>query len=256
MASSQLVLHRGGRLVEYDELAAVKAPPPEGRWYPLSHVRVLDAATSTLKEAGYEVKGRKLGLSKDNAQFFGTLDLATPLATGVSLAVGVRNSINRTFPIGLIGGSRTFVCDNLAFRSDLMMVKRKHTLHGERRFNADIAQAVMNLGTFKDAEAQRIGRLMELELAPEVADSLMLRALQKGVINTHQILKVVHEWHQPSFDEFGPRTGWSLFNAFTRVLADRSVSNPQEFSLQTMRLHSLFEPPRDTAAEPQTALAT
>ena len=36
MATSSLVLHRGAQPVTEEELRQFRAPPPEGRWYPVS----------------------------------------------------------------------------------------------------------------------------------------------------------------------------------------------------------------------------
>ena len=54
----------------------------------------------TLRGAGYEVRAEKYALARSDARFFGVLDLATPLAEGVSLSVGVRNSVDKSFPLG------------------------------------------------------------------------------------------------------------------------------------------------------------
>src|SRR5204863_10129851 len=108
--------------------------------------------------AGYGVIRERLGVTGDGHRFFGTLDLSTPLAEGIALAVGIRNSTDKTFPLGFTAGSRVFVCDNLAFRSELM-VRRKHTLHGERSFGNAIAGAVTALGSFRDTEGRRIAAM-------------------------------------------------------------------------------------------------
>jgi hypothetical protein len=239
MADSQLLLHCGARLVEEDELRQVKAPPPEGRWYPLPHTRVLDVAKQTLGDAGYQVRAQKLALSRGDARFFGTLDLATNLASGVSLAVAIRSSVDKSFPLGFCAGNRVFCCDNLAFRSELL-VKRKHTVNGEARFTTAIAEAVTQLGDFQEMESQRIRTMMHAELSSERADSLILRAFEKGIVTTLDLPRVLHEWRNPSYGEFEDRTEWSLFNAFTTVLARRAIKQPQAHALQTMRLNALL----------------
>lgn len=244
MVASNLCLHRGARLVNPEELRSFPAPPPEGRWFPVAHHRVLDRVAETLHEAGYAVQNQQLALSGDNARFFGTLDLATPLIPGVSLAVGIRNSVDKSFPLGFCAGNRVFVCDNLAFRSELM-VRRKHTRNGERNFGNAIANAVTSLKQFKDMEEERIRLLMNTELRSEVADSLILRAFENGMLSIHHLPRVIQEWREPSFEEFQPRTAWSLLNAFTTVLRDRAQKNPAQFAVQTMRLNSLVEPRAD-----------
>lgn len=245
VASSSLVVHAGGRLVDPDELAGVKAPPPEGRWRPVSHIDVLNRVKDTLAEASYKVRTQKLALSKDNAKFFGTLDLETALSSGVSLAVGIRNSIDRSIALNFCAGSHVFCCDNMAFRSDLL-VRKKHTQFGEQRFAQAIAEAVARLGGFKDQEAARIRLMMHRELTSDQADALILRAFEKGILGAHHLPGVIKEWRKPSFEEFEPRTAWSLLNAFTTTLGERAIKQPHRYAVQTMRLSNLLQPPEET----------
>jgi hypothetical protein len=135
------------------------------------------------------------------------------------------------------------------------MVKRKHTVNGEARFSTAIAEAVASLGQFRVMEAERIKRMMWTELDDELADALILRAFEKGIINSHQLPHVLREWRQPTFDEFEERTAWSLFNAFTTILGRKAVGQPQAHALQTMRLNSLIVP-QALATEARYELAT
>jgi hypothetical protein len=238
---SDLMLHAGGRLATLDELRDCKTPPPEGRWHPVSHVRVLDTVKETLRGAGYVIKSEKYGLARADARFFGVIDLDTPLAHGTGLSVGVRNSVDRSFPLGFAAGSRVFVCDNLAFRSELL-VRRKHTLNGMRAFGTAIGSAVASLTSFKEAEADRIRRMAETELTPAMASHVILTAFRRGIISSLQLPHVCRAWEEPPHDDFLPRTAWSLFNAFTEVLKPRAVAAPQQFVAQTIRLNGLMLP--------------
>src|SRR5436309_1851129 len=144
MATSTLVLHCGGQEVTVEDLRAVRVPERTRTWAPVSHLRVLETALGSLKDCSYQVQRTRLALAKDGARFFATLDLTDPLVTGVTLAVGLRNSLDKTFPMGFCAGSRVFCCDNLCFRADLL-IRRKHSPNGAARFADDIARAVMNL---------------------------------------------------------------------------------------------------------------
>ncbi len=241
-AQSALVLHRGARQVSVDELNEVKAPAAVGRWFPLAHTAVLGRVKETLAEAGFEVKREALARSKLDARFFGVLDLGTPLSAGVSLSVGVRNSFDKSFPLGFCAGSRVFVCDNLAFRSELL-VKRKHTRHGERRFANDIAGAVVKLNQFREDEGRRIAAMKVTDVTGDRADSLILSAFEKGIVTTPHLPKLIREWREPKHEEFADRTYWSLFNAFTSALGDRARANPHLYATLTMRLSAHLMPP-------------
>ena len=182
---------------------------------------------------------------KGEAQrFFGTLDLTTELTPDgvVTLAIGLRSSYDQSFPLGFCAGARVFVCDNLAFRSELM-VKRKHTLNGAARFSSDIAQAVMSLASFKEAETLRIQELQQAELSDTQAESFMLRAcVQRGIISQRQLPLVFREWHEPGHEAFQARTAWSLLNSFTTVLRNLQQKNPADLAHRTMRLHAMLAP--------------
>src|SRR3954466_736406 len=109
MATSSLILHCGGREVSRKDLDAVEVPPATSTWFPISHGCVLDRTVETLNQAGFEVARSQLGLTRHGTRFFATLDLQTPVVPGVSLAVGLRNSIDRSLPIAFCAGSRVMV---------------------------------------------------------------------------------------------------------------------------------------------------
>ena len=109
----------------------------------------------SLHGAGFEIRRLRFAVARRDARMFATMDLETSLARGVSLAVGIRNSTDKSLPLGFCAGSRVFVCDNLAFRSELL-VHRKHTRFGEERFQEEICEAVTALDQFRVAEAARI----------------------------------------------------------------------------------------------------
>jgi hypothetical protein len=123
MATSSLCLHRGAIEVDRHMLSTFEAPPPSGRWYPLKHSHVVQKVCDTLEASGYQIARERIAVVRDGHRMFGTLDLSATLVSGVTLAVGIRNSTDKSFPLGFCAGNRVFVCDNLSFRSELL-VKR------------------------------------------------------------------------------------------------------------------------------------
>ena len=220
MSSGTLILHKGARPVERSELQLVEAPPPTETWFPIRHSHVLETVEQTLGNAGFGIVRSQYGLSQDNARFFGTLDLSTPITEGVSLTVGVRNSTDKTFPIGLVAGSRVFVCDNLAFNSEIY-VSKKHTRFGKDRFDEGISQALTALGQFRQVEALRIEHYRGAELPEDRAAATLLHAFEQGVLSSRTLPDAIEEWRHPKLDDFAPRTAWSLFNAITSALKER-----------------------------------
>ena len=236
---SQLMLHRGARTVERNDVELVEAPPPTDTWFPLRHGQVLSTAEGALGTAGFQISRSQYALSQDNARFFGTLDLSTSIVEGVSLTVGVRNSIDKTFPLGLVAGSRVFVCDNLAFSAEIYVSKR-HTRFGESRFNEGISHAITALNQYQQVEARRIGHYRAAEIDEKTASSCILHAYEEGILSPRTLPNALDEWRKPAREDFEPRTAWSLFNALTSALKERQ-GNPAQFASLTMRLYGLVD---------------
>jgi len=237
--ATNLVLHRGARLVERAELDTVDAPPATDTWFPLKHSHVVNRVIETLFTSGFEVKRQSLALSPDNHRFFGTLDVQSDVAEGVSLSVGVRNSTDKSLPIGLVAGTRVFVCDNLAFSSEIV-VTRKHTRFGDRRFADAITRAVASLHQYQSTEARRVEWMQQATLSEDAANSYMLQAYDTGIVGSRLLPLVINEWREPQHDEFKPRTAWSLFNAVTEVLKPRQRTQPAAAAYETIRLQKLL----------------
>ena len=73
----------------------------------MKHSRAVAIAFDALELSGYQIVKESFGISRDGHRLFGTIDLATPLAGdgSVNLAVGIRNSTDRTFPLGSVPGT-------------------------------------------------------------------------------------------------------------------------------------------------------
>jgi hypothetical protein len=242
MAHATLINHRGARSVESEELASIQAPPPTETWFPIAHHQVLTSVRTALFSAGYEITRQQLSVGYDGHRFFGTLDLATKINTGISLAVGIRNSTDKSFPIGWCCGQRVFVCDNLAFTSEIV-ISKKHTRFGEDRYLEALGHAVTSLPSYQASASAWIEKLRHWNLSPEEADSIILRAYERRLIGQRLLPSLIREWRQPKHNEFQVANGWSLWNAFTSILRRKQENQPAQAALMTIRLQKLLNPP-------------
>jgi hypothetical protein len=252
---SKLVLHTGAKPVSREQLARVACPDGTDTWKPVPHLTVLDLISTMLGHAGFQIDKEQLGLTRDEHRFFGTLDLRNELAAGVNLSVGIRNSTDQSLPLGFCAGNRVFVCDNLAFSSELI-VRRKHTKNGELRFREAISLAVQDLTQFHRAETRRIEFMQETSLCPYEAEAFLIAAFEQGLLSARTLRQAIAAYRKPAFD-WGPQDRvWHLFNAMSLSMQPRAKSNPQQFALTTMRLMAMlgpkvgFDAPPDIVLEP------
>ncbi len=238
--STSLITHCGARVVTREDLAAVPCPPATTTWFPVSHQACTDAVLLALADAGFQVERMSFALSRNDHRLFSVMDLQSPLVTGVQLAIGIHNSLDKSLPLGFAAGSRVFCCDNLAFRGEII-VARKHTRNGQARFTEAIQKAVQSLTQFRTAEAARIRRLQQFDLTDTKAESVLLKTYEQGIISHRQLPDAISAWRKPKFEEFQERTGWALYNALTTALAPRFKSNPQQFASLTVRMAALLD---------------
>ena len=126
-----LMLHAGAEPVDYAGLRALATPVATPTHVPVAHHSVVDMVKYALGYHGHELVQEDYGVTPDGDKFFGVLSLRSPYGDYTDM-VGLRNSHNKTFPISIAIGSRVFVCDNLAFRSEIVVARNRD--QGARHF--------------------------------------------------------------------------------------------------------------------------
>jgi hypothetical protein len=170
---------------------------------------------------------------------FGVLDLRSKDDGDYGLSVGIRNSHDMSFPVGLLLGSRVFVCSNLAFSGE-EKVQTKHTKYVMDRLPKLICTAATKLLESRGKQDARLAayKATEIEKRKEAA-FIMLQAIRNDVIPTRLIDPLMDRWEKPTHDEFAESwNAWRMFNAVTEVLKD---SSPLKLAERTQRLHGLLD---------------
>ena len=125
-----LIIHAGANAISYEELRAVVTPEGTETHIPVPHHEIVELMRYTLGFFGHEIAEEHHAITPDGARYFGMLTLRSNYGDYGDL-VGLRNSHDKTFPIGIAFGSRVFVCDNLAFIGD-HVIRRKHRVKAKR----------------------------------------------------------------------------------------------------------------------------
>lgn len=218
-----LLLHCGSEAVERFEIKNVPTPEQTETWFPLAHQAVLEEVERQFDRHRLRVVNEAHALSKDGLRYFGLFQIATSNEE-TAFVVGLRNSHDKSFPVGLVGGHQVFVCDNLAFAGEIR-IARKHTKNLLSDFPLMTCEAVGRLAGEWADQTRRIATYKAKELTDRHAHDLVVRALDAGVVCAKKVPAVLQEWREPRHDAFRPRTVWSLHNAFTEVLKPRGLES-------------------------------
>ena len=229
-----LMLHAGAEPVAYAALRDLPVPAATETHVPIAHSAVVDMVKYSLGFFGHEIVGEDYGVTPDGARFFGVLSLASDYGDYTD-TVGLRNSHDKRFPIGISFGSRVFVCDNLAFAGD-HVIRRKHTANAKRDLPGLVAEVVEPLRDQRVAQARRFDSYRATALDEVEVDHCIMQFYRNDVINVTRIADVLEAYQNPPHD-WGDETAWRLFNAATFALAGKVAENPNA----TRQLHTIID---------------
>jgi hypothetical protein len=229
-----LMLHAGAEALAYDDLRQLETPAATNTHVPIPHHRLVDVVRLTLGFYGHVVEEEHHGTTPDGMRYFGVLSLKSSWGDYTD-TVGLRNSHDKSFPIGISFGSRVFVCDNLAFIAD-HVVRRKHTANAKRDLPGLVGELIEPLALEREAQHRAITRYRATTLSQTAVDHAVLELYRTGVINLTRIGAVMDRWEDPPFD-WGVKTAWRLFNSVTHALEGRITENPR----LTGRLHEVID---------------
>lgn len=235
-----LCLHCGAHHVDRDDIWSSPTPTRTRSWVPVPHLHLLSLVEGTLEGCGLRICNEAHALWGGGQRYFGLMELEDDGGRAdYSLVLGVRNSHDKSFPAGIALGSGVFVCDNLAFSSEVVLTRR-HTRFIERDLPQIVHRAVAQLTAMRGTQDQRIETYRSRDLSDRNAHDLLIRSLDAQVLPVTQLPNVLSEWRNPSHPEFakGGKTAWRLFNAFTEALKGRNLA---ALPRRTQSLHGLLD---------------
>jgi hypothetical protein len=217
--AATLIAHSGAVMCSREELKGVKTPRATETWKPVPHSKLIDCVEETLQRNHFKIAKEEYAIQSEGNKLFGVLTLNSELG-GYALALGIRTSNDKSFPVQMIAGARVFVCDNLAFSGNVVTLRRKHTS------GLDIRQEVVGgvsraLVQFQSLSAS-VDRMKAIDLAGKdnFAKAKIVDAAVKGVMPLRLIPAIYQNYFEPKHDEFKARNAWSLHNAFTEAFKE------------------------------------
>jgi hypothetical protein len=217
----RLMAHdHGDKLVGRQDLIGLPIPDATRTHVPVPHADVVSSLVQSLGFRNIEVERDEYALSGDAMRMFGVMTLSVQ-HSGVKLALGLRNSHDKSFSLAITVGFRVVVCSNLMFSGDFQaVIAKKHTKNFDL---ADtIALAVEKMQRGFEPMGRRIEAWRNCSLPDTKAKNIIYAAfIEDGLPMPKHLAKVVHRhYFDPVYPEFEERTMWSLQNAFTSSLKE------------------------------------
>lgn len=232
-----LIAHTGSKKVDRDALERMKAPAPTQTHYPIPHFEMFMHVARGLTSLGMHIAEEEHAVSSDGNRYFGAVKLESKASDDFCLALGVRNSHDKSFPGSMALGQSVFVCDNLSFSSEVV-IDWKHTKNILRDLPGLVMRGLEKLTSVRGKIAERVEKYKSTLITDQQAHDLAVCAYRNRIIPGTSIFRVIDEWHSPSHDEFRPRNLWSLHNAFTE---DAKGTAPSTLQRRTIALAGMLD---------------
>ncbi|MGE4300106.1 MAG: DUF932 domain-containing protein [Victivallaceae bacterium] len=214
--SNLMMYQSGDKFVNRETVAGVDTPCATDTWHPVPHIDVIDAVTEVVNAHQWMITEEQFGLARNGQKLFGVIKINKTSHSDWTRCIGLRNSHDKSFAVGLSAGVSVMVCSNLAF-GGTAVIKRRHTSRIE--LTELVATAITELESEFWILETVCNDLKLLYLRNDnEARSMIVRAAELGAINSSDILPVFHEFKEPSHHEFKEPTRWSLLNAFTETI--------------------------------------
>ena len=229
------LIMQDGRFVSRDEVARTDTPCSTDTWRPVPHIDVIEAVTEVVKAHNWEIEGEKFGLAREGQKMFGVMEISSSSSPEWHRCIGIRNSHDKSFAVGLSAGIVVCVCTNMAF-GGTTVIKRRHTsgIVLSELIDRAVASLEDDFLTVETVSEELKNAYLRDD---DEARSCIVRAAELGVINSCDILPVFHEFKKPSHEEFAEPTRWSLLNSITEIVKKYS---PQRVDHSYLALNRAF----------------
>jgi len=248
--------------VTIDDLKLMKTPAPTATHFPVPHYDVMMEQLDQLDATGYKWDNLEIGVSHETMRSFWIMDiLSDTVAKGWNSVWGGRNSHDKSYSLLFLAGLGTWICANLQFTGEVE-VSSKHTKHIFDRLKRMVTKGLFELTQFDAINEERVTAYKNYELPPENYEiteirtpekwkeqinytssefihDFVIKSMDRGVIAPSAVKNVLDEWRIPRFEEFAPRTAWSLSNAYTESF--KKYSNPHQLFQRGMSLTSMMD---------------
>ena len=220
------------------DVRMVPVPAQTRSYTPVPHGDLIDTIETQLAHhmPGHYVADKQFGLAREGQQLFGLMTLKRNLKLpeadlriirpedDLDISIGFRNSYDKSMSLGVVGGAKVFICDNMMMTADAVKIMKRHTKNVLREFDYMLYTSIPELESefvkMKEAKAT----LETIEISHVQGHEFLGRMYGQGLLTPVQMSTTFQDWNDPNFDVFKPRNAWSLYNAATWGLKKGSPS--------------------------------
>jgi hypothetical protein len=181
---------------------------------------------------------------------FGVWHLVHGLTQERGLSLGFRNSMDKSMVVGIVSGTKVFVCDNLAFSGDYLTF-HKHTSGLTDKRLYDMAQTAVEGAVPKMIEFDGWQKaLKEVTVSQEDRKLLTYDAMTEKVFAPGQFFNFQDALHEElRLIQYAQMSLWAFYGGVTRLMRGQSLFQVADRSKKLNQLITKYIGGRREAGE-------
>lgn len=240
----------GGNSATEEQVISSITPPETRSHIPLPHSEYLGMVYNTLDSFGWGVTHKEFSLESgklpvagedikfESARLFGVLKIQredVAIGEDYQLAIGIRNSHDKSMSAGMVAGLVVMVCSNLDFMGDFS-TRHKHSTNVRNVLPGRLKNLAGEIDVAHTDHRQLIESYKATQLEDNVMHDFVVRLADEGAFPWAYGQKILKEYRNPRHQEFEQSTLWGFNNATTEVLKARHI---RDLPTSMARFHKL-----------------
>lgn len=231
MTDSRMILHCGGKQVDFEELADIPLPQETRTYKPVAHQDMIRQVTDVAMDVigkDYVLDKEIFAVARNGNQLFAIVCYNNPYDLTARIALSFRNSYDKSMSAAIAGGAAVTCCDNLMLRGDALTFFKKHSPNILEFLEEKVITVCYKMKKSYEHLMSDAQALQQIPVADDQAMAMIGQLYGKDLITPRQIPVARDAWRKPPYEEFEPRNMWSFYNAVTEAMKTTPPSKVME----------------------------
>lgn len=208
------------------------------RHVPVSHALILEKFRNICENRGLMLFNERGALSKDGERYMYVADIVPEIGDKdeYHLAVGFRSFNDESSVFQMSCGANVMMCSNGLQTSIIIPSKRKHQASIFGLLDSKIECGLERFKHDSKETEENIAFMKSVPYSDELLGKLIVALGRTKAIGNTNIMKILDEVDNPSYNDHNDNSAWRIMNACTTVTTHRMV-NPLQAMNSSKIMH-------------------
>lgn len=208
------------------------------RHVPVSHALILEKFRDKCEANGLMLFNEQGALSKDGERYMYVADIVPEIGDKdeYHLAVGFRSFNDESSCFQMSCGTSVMICANMCMSSVIIPSRRKHTHTIHELLESKIDAGLERFRHDARDTEENIAFMKTVPYTDELLGKLIIALGRTKAIGNTNIMKILDEVDNPSYNDYKDMTAWRIMNACTAVTTHR-MANPLQAMNSSKLMH-------------------